>query len=323
VESSAEGLGPLFNAGSCAQCHNLPLPGGAGLMRVMRAECPDQDPAHNSLVHLFSTRPDIASARVPNDCSAVVVQRRTTTLLGAGLVEAIPDAQIEQLAKQQPSVVAGRPAYIIDIASGAERVGHFGWKAQHATLQSFAGDAYRNEMGITNSLFPTEVAPNGDAASLAVMDSTPDPEATEGSLERLADFMRMLAPPVRQVQDDLTQGESLFATTGCETCHYAAYTTSSADPVLDRRAVKLYSDLLLHNVGTGDGIAQADAAPDELRTPPLWGVRYAQLWLHDGRASSLDEAIRMHAGQALPASRAYALLPPEERDALISFVRSL
>ena len=322
-EVAAEGLGPLFNANSCSQCHNTPMPGGAGLMRVMRAECPGDTTAHESLVHLFSTRPDLGAASVRSDCKAVVTQRRTTSLMGAGLIEAIPDSAIEALANQQPSSIAGRPAYVTDVATRKERVGHFGWKAQHATLESFAGDAYRNELGITNELFPEEVAPNGNASLLAAMDPTPDPEAELGSLSRLADFMRLLTPPMAANPDDHAYGAELFEQVGCQSCHYAGFQTVSADALFDQRRVPLYSDLLLHDIGTGDGIAQADASGNELRTPPLWGVRNAQLWLHDGRATSLDQAIRLHGGQALAARQTYEALSTDDRAEVIAFLSSL
>jgi CxxC motif-containing protein (DUF1111 family) len=321
VEGSGEGLGPLFNASSCDQCHHAPAPGGAGLMRVTRVACRGRVDTRDTVVHLFSTRPDLASADVPRDCDPIVAQRRTTTLFGAGLIEAIPDADIEALAEFQPSEIAGRAAHVKDLVSGARRVGRFGWKAQHATLESFAGDAYRNEMGITNEMFPSEVAPNGDASLLIAMDPTPDPEAQVGSLGRLADFMRLLAAP--ETGDTPEDGAALFDELGCETCHHATFRAKSDEPALDGLDVALYSDLLLHDVGTGDGIAQADAAGNELRTPPLWGVRHAQLWLHDGRAASLDEAVRLHAGQALAAREAYTQLQPDEREALITFLNSL
>ncbi len=238
---------------------------------IQRASCEPQD----TLLHLFSTRPDLAAAGIPAHCDAVAAQRRTTSLFGAGLIEAIADDEIESLSERQPRDVAGRVAHVRDLVSGKRRVGRFGWKSQHATLESFAGDAYRNEMGITNELFPKEVAPNGDTTLLQAMDPTPDPEAQVGSLGRLADFMRLLAAPEPGPEDE--EGAALFSQIGCETCHQTAYRTISDEPALNAREVRLYSDLLLHDVGTGDGIAQGDAGENELRTPPLWGVRHAQL----------------------------------------------
>jgi CxxC motif-containing protein (DUF1111 family) len=321
VESSSAGLGPLFNGSSCHQCHNSPVPGGASSVRLTHVACRAQGARADTLLHLFSTRPDIASAVVPPDCDVVVAQRRTTSLLGAGLIEAIADADIEALAETQPSHVAGRAAHVKDLVSGKRRVGRFGWKAQYATLESFAGDAYRNELGITNELFPTEVAPHGDASLLLAMDPIPDPEAQVGALRRLADFMRLLAAP--EAGPTPVEGAALFMQLGCETCHHREFRSASDEPSLDRKDVRLYSDLLLHDVGTSDGIAQADASADELRTPPLWGVRHAQLWLHDGRAASLDEAIRLHGAQALEAREAYEELDDDARLAVIAFLNSL
>jgi CxxC motif-containing protein (DUF1111 family) len=155
------------------------------------------------------------------------------------------------------------------------------------------------------------------------MDPTPDPEAEVGSLDKLADFMRMLAPPMAADSAAHATGAALFEQAGCQSCHYAGYVTSSKNPVYDRRTLAMYSDLLLHDIGTGDGIAQADAGENELRTPPLWGARHAQLWLHDGRAASLDEAIRLHAGQALESRQAYEALETEDRAEVIAFLNSL
>ena len=326
VESAAEGLGPLFNGNSCAQCHNTPSPGGAGLMRVMRAACRTDTSLSasgdgDSLIHLFSTRPDLGAAGVISSCDATIAQRRTTSLFGIGLIEAIPDAELEAEADSQPQALRGRVAHITDIASGDERAGKLGWKAQHATLESFAGDAYRNEMGITNALFPDEVAPHGDHKVLALMDAVPDPEAENGAIGKLSDFMRLLAPPEPVAEEE--QGRELFEQLGCDTCHRQSYVSESSVHALEGKTVALYSDLLLHDIGTGDGIAQADASADEFRTAPLWGTRHAQLWLHDGRAPSMDAAIRAHAGQASEVSRAYAELEDEDREAVLAFLRSL
>src|SRR6185295_3212540 len=169
------------------------------------------------------------------------------------LIEAIPDDAIAAAAAEQASSEGphGAVAWVTDVASGMRRVGRFGWKAQHATLDAFAADAYRNEMGITNELFPMENAPNGDAAALAAMDWVPDPEARVGVVGELADFMRFLAPAAPRAGEtaDHAAGAVVFAAIGCAVCHRPSYTTA-ADAGAGRAGVTvaLYSDLLLHDV---------------------------------------------------------------------------
>lgn len=325
VDTAIEGLGPLFNAASCSHCHSLGGVGGGGLARVTRSVCVDaqgvvQEPAGGTLIPLFSTRPELSVAAPPADCDAHTVQRRSTPLFGAGLIEAIADESLEQLAAEQAPEIRGRVAWIEDIGTGEQRAGRFGWKAQHATLRSFAGDAYRNELGITNELFPDELAPGGDAALLAAMDPVEDPEAQVGAIDALADFMRFLPPPAAGEGSAL--GAELFQGSGCADCHV---------PVLNARetvefaaqSVPLYSDLLLHDVGTGDWIAQGAASGTELRTAPLWGLRFAPTYLHDGRASTVSEAILAHAGQAAPSRRAFTELSSSEQAELVSFLEAL
>src|SRR5438105_7323685 len=130
----------------------------------------------------------------------VVAKRKSTPLFGLGLIEAIPDSAILQNAQNpKPDGITGRPSIVQDVATGHTRIGRFGWKAQQATLLAFAGDAYLNEMGITNRLFPHENAPNGNAHLLEVYDGVSDPEDTtdpasgKADIDRLADFMRFLA----------------------------------------------------------------------------------------------------------------------------------
>ena len=284
-----------------------------------------------SLLQRFAIDPGVRET-VPREAN-VVAQRLSTPLFGAGLIEAIPDATIEALARQQkPDGVRGRAAIIDDLASGTKRVGRFGWKAQQASLTTFAGDAYVNEMGITNRLFPVENAPNGNRALLARFDKFADPEdpadptTNRGDIDSLADFMRMLAAPspTRQSQS-ASEGERLFSQAGCAVCHQPTMQTGpSPIAALDRKTVALYSDLLLHDMGRlNDSIAQASAGMREMKTPPLWGLRMRQPFLHDGRAATLDEAIRAHDGEGAPARDRYMQLSPLNSQQILDFLRTL
>jgi CxxC motif-containing protein (DUF1111 family) len=337
VETPESGLGPIFNGASCIQCHNGPAPGGGSPVRVTRfgrvvnGVFDDLAALGGSLLQRFAIDP-AARERIPPEAN-VVADRLSTPLFGAGLVEAIPDAAIlANAARSKPFGIGGRAAVVTDPTTGEQRVGRFGWKAQQATLLAFSADAYANEMGVTNRFFPTENAPNGRQAALAQFDHVADPEdvvdpATgRGAIDRAADFMRLLAPPPRlPLSRSAAVGERLFADTGCAQCHQPTLQTG-ASPVaaLDRKVVALYSDLLLHDMGElGDGIAQAGAQVREMRTAPLWGLRFRTPFLHDGRATTVDAAIRAHDGEAALVRDRYLRLPPEQQRQLRDFLAAL
>lgn len=230
-------------------------------------------------------------------------------LFGAGLIEAIDDDTLVALADLQNrgrDGVSGRAAVVADRGTGERRIGRFGWKAQHATLLAFGADAYRNEMGITNDLFPTEIAVGVDAARMRLCDPIPDPEdipdprTRRRGIDNFASFMRFLSPIAPEPLDEVASaGERIFAGIGCAACHVPALETgANANPRLHRQVVPLFSDLLLHDIGTGDGIVQASAEPTEIRTPALWGVRFRRPLLHDGSAATVGDAILRHRGKA-------------------------
>ena len=183
VENSEGGLGPIFNNNSCVACHNAGGTGGGSPILVTRfgrdtaGKFDSLEALGGSLLQDHAIDPAVQEV-IPAEAN-VTADRQSTPLFGLGLIEAIPDSTILQNAKR-PSIdgIRGRAAMITDIATGRERVGRFGWKNQQATLLSFAGDAYLNEMGITNRLFPHENAPNGNFALLATYDTVADPEDT-------------------------------------------------------------------------------------------------------------------------------------------------
>jgi CxxC motif-containing protein (DUF1111 family) len=340
VEASEEGLGPAFNGTSCAVCHNVPAVGGGGIIAELRAgrrnekgEFETLDASGETLFHLFSVPGHGCQPVVPSDAN-VFARRVPIPLFGAGLVEAIPDETLRALedpTDRDRDGVSGRAAIVTDVASGERRVGRFGWKAQHATLLAFGADAYRNEMGITNDLFPHEVAYGVSAAQMRLCDRFPDPEDVRDPLTRrrgidnFASFMRFLAPVARGgVDDEVRAGEQVFTAIGCAACHVPALQTGpSANPVFHRKLVPLFSDLLLHDVGTGDGIRQGVADSAEIRTPALWGLRLRRPLLHDGSAATPEEAVRRHASEADLARRGFERLSDADRAALLAFLRSL
>ena len=337
IETAEGGLGPIFNNDSCAVCHSTPLSGGASAIvetRFGRSRHGQFDPLANlggSLLQQFATNP-IALEHVPTEAN-VVAKRLTTPLFGAGLIEAIPDAEIAMNAlRRQPDGVNGRASRVLDPASGTMRVGRFGWKEQHASLLGFAADAYLNEMGVTSRLFPTENAPNGDQALLAKVLTTtgindpPNPVTGRGDIDASADFMRLLGPPPPvTLTSAAVAGQQLFDQLKCTACHLPMM-ISGESPVhaLAFKTVPLYSDLLLHDMGAlGDGIVQGPAGAREMRTAPLWGLRARGPFLHDGRASSVNDAVLAHDGEGAAARERYRQLSSAELRQLLAFLNSI
>jgi CxxC motif-containing protein (DUF1111 family) len=340
VETVEDGLGPAFNGSSCAVCHSVPSIGGAGVVAEVRAARRDERgefvelvPTSGSLFQIFSIPTHTCQPIIPPEAN-VISRRVPIPLFGAGLVEAIPDETL--LALDDPGDrdrdgISGRAAVITDIATGRRRVGRFGWKAQHATLLAFGADAYRNEMGITNDLFPTELAFGITPEQMTLCDRIPDPEdrpdrrTRRRGIDNFEAFMKFLAPAGRGAIDDTVRaGEILFGAVGCGSCHVPSLQTGpDANPLFHHKVVPLFSDLLLHDVGTGDGIRQEAAEPQEFRTPALWGLRLRRPLLHDGTAATIEDAVGVHGNEAATARGRFVALSPTQRAALLAFLKSL
>ncbi len=338
VEDAEEGLGPIFNGRSCAECHAAPRVGGISTVSEFRAGIlhPDgsfEEPAGGSLIHLFSIPPHETQAVIPRNAN-VVAPRRPIPLFGAGLVEAVADDLLA--AREDPEDldgdgVSGRVHWVTDKETGQVQAGRFGWKAQQSSLFTFGAEAYRNEMGITSDLFPNEMCPGGDCERIEFADSVPDPEdSPERStglrgIDNFANFMRLLGPPPRGEQNALTRrGEEVLRELLCSSCHVPTLATGpSPIGALRHKRFQPYGDFLLHDIGTGDGIRQKDAAPDEIRTMPLWGLGARAPFLHDGRAANIQQAIEMHAQEAERSRQGFEALSEEDRTALLAFLESL
>jgi len=291
--------------------------------------------------------------------ATIVAHRKTNALFGAGLIEAIPDATIRaNVHATAVDGVTGRAAVLSDpvtTAIGTNFVGRFGWKCQESTLLAFSGDAYLNEIGVTNRFFTTDLAPDGNEAALLAAEpygyslATPDTPTTQltpttlqdlpsnpalpesptnkDDIARFTDFMELLAPPpVLPLTAQAIQGQQLFTQVNCVACHTPSMQTgpSSVSTSLAFQNVPLYSDLLLHQMGSlADGIAQAAAQPGEMRTAPLWGLRARAPYLHDGRASTILEAILLHDGEARIIRNRFAAMPTASQQAIIAFLNSI
>jgi len=345
VFNPGQGLGPVFNHNSCAQCHNDGASGGAGSTAVIRFGTLDKggfDPLETlggSLLQSQAISPECVEV-VPPEAN-ITALRITPPVFGAGLVEAVSDAAILDGFTNPPLGVQGF-AHMVgaleDPQGSPLRVGRFGWKAQVATVLTFSADATLNEMGITNRFLTQDNAPNGDSGLLTLCDSVADPEdGPDGQgvhfIDRVTDFQRFLAPPPQTPKSGMT-GESLLSGIGCTSCHRPQFVTGQApQTALTNRTIQPYSDFLLHNMGTlSDGIGQGDAPGTHMRTAPLWGLRVRDPLLHDGSVAGGTFAERIHqvvmahnapGSSAGSAAAGFAALTVAEQNALISFLDSL
>jgi CxxC motif-containing protein (DUF1111 family) len=302
------GLGPVFNARACAECHQNPVSGGSSQFTEIRAGHRDANGtfvaatvsindglntiANRSIINDRAVTPQ-AQEHVP-DTETIRTLRAALNTLGDGFVEAIDDSTLRAIAQYQMEVSDGRihgEAIEVPVleAPGQTRIGRFGWKDQHSSLLSFIGDAYLNEMGVTNRLRLKDVTTIGKV--------TADPEDTPDSLgladiDHFAQFIRGTKAPPRDAALARTAaartGEGLFARIGCVTCHVSSIVTAPAGTAINggsftvpdalgSKIIHPYSDFLLHDIDTGDGIVQnppQDTA-NKLRTVPLWGFAHA------------------------------------------------
>ena len=383
VEQVDDGLGPVYNAQSCRECHQNPTSGGASQVTELRVghlgadgrfrnpaipigrgtdTVPDRTLINDRAICPNATFPDSEiQERVP-DTETIRTLRASLNLLGDGFVEAVADQTLLDIARDQRQTTHGRihgQALAVPIveAPGRTAVGRFGWKDQHASLLSFAGDAYLNEMGITTRLFPDEVVAACNTASEP--NDEPGPDGL-GDVDRFARFMRATKAPARDTVlargPAATTGSQLFDSIGCATCHVRTLVTAPAGTVINggvdtigaalgAKTFHPFGDFLLHDVGTGDGIAIA--APEhygrsftrftwqafsmdsllgsrnKVRTAPLWGVRLRPRLMHDATSLTFRDAIVRHRGEASEVTDHFLRLSKSQQAAIIEFLKSL
>jgi CxxC motif-containing protein (DUF1111 family) len=347
-EDIDEGLGPVFNAQSCAECHQNPVTGAISQVTELRAGHFDGfnfvDHPGGSLINDRAIDASIQERVLGGN--EVRTFRTSLNTLGDGFVEAVDSNTLVAIANGQPSGMRGQFIEVpVGEAGGLTRGGRFGWKNQHASLLSFSADAYLNEMGITSVLQPTENTSNGN--SPAAFDGATDPEdpAVPGSpngedVEAFTRFMRASKAPPRDAAlaatADAQAGSNLFNQVGCNICHVRNITTAPAGTVINRGAFTVppalgnkvihpFGDFLLHNVGTGDGIVQngGQSTRNKVRTAPLWGVRSRGRLMHDGETLNRNESILRHAGEATGVINSYRNLSTNQKNQLITFLNSL
>jgi CxxC motif-containing protein (DUF1111 family) len=411
VDVKEDGLGPVYNAQSCKECHQNPVTGAISQITELRAGHTVSgvfyDAPGGSLINDRGLPTDNYNAsdtrksakvqeRVPPLYTAAVISgpaltadeltrtfRTSLNTLGDGFVEAIADGTLISIANNQPGTTGNEvhgliinvPVMEANLLNNnldcldptkvcIKRVGRFGWKNQHASLLSFSGDAYLNEIGITNFLVPAENTSLGRFVGYGNphnFDSEPDNinctgqtfpcgEDLEQDIKTFAEFMRATkAPPrdpdiISQFLADVNAGASLFASMpvngtpfySCSVCHVPAIVTAPACTVINggqftvpaalaNKNIRPFSDFLLHDVGTGDGIVQngGQITRNTVRTPPLWGVRTRTRLMHDGNEKTFNDAILRHAGEATQVRNRYINLSTDDKRRLITFLESL
>ncbi len=383
IETLADGLGPLYNAQACRECHQDPTSGGHSQVTELRVGHRGADGRFanpripiargtevitgRTLVNDRAICPDATfpdteiHERVPAS-ENIRTERVSLNVLGDGFVEAVADQTFIDLARAQCKSTHGKICgQVLRVpileAPGHTGVGRFGWKDQQASLVSFAGDAYINEMGITNRLFPEEFT------NLCNQAAEPNDKPGDDGLDDVDHFARFMratkAPPRDAVLAETPlakRGAALFQRIGCAICHIASLTTAAPGTAINggtfiipealgNKRFHPYSDFLLHNVGTGDGIAVAmpehfgphihmslrhdfstwefQRSANKIRTAPLWGVRLRTRLMHDGLSVTLVDAIRRHRGEASEVRRRFQSLSKNDQEALLEFLRSL
>jgi len=377
AEGIDDGLGPLHNAQSCRECHQNPASGGNSQVTELRVgHLGPEGRFVNPAIPIAGGAEAVTGRTLVNDraicpsrefpdqeiqervpeSETIRTERISLGLLGDGLVELVPDEFLRSLAEWQCRETRGRicgKAIAVPVleAPGTYALGRFGWKSQHASLLSFAADAYLNEMGITSRLLPDEVTERCDTVE------DPEDQASGGGLadiDLFARFMRATKAPPRDAALAATaaavKGSALFDAAGCATCHVRTLATAPAGTpfhggtlvvprALGGKAFHPFGDFLLHDVGTGDGVAlavfehhgkaylhmqpQFELTANRLRTPPLWGLRTRSRLMHDGLSLTPRDAILRHRGEADDARRRFERLRQEEQEALLAFLRSL
>ena len=383
VEQLSDGLGPLYNAQSCRECHQNPVSGAASQVTELRVGHNGRDGrfgnpeipiAHGSEVivgrSLVNDRAICPNGAFPNneiqervpDTETIRTFRLSLNLLGDGFVEAVADQTLVELAQQQckssHKKICGQILEVpIVEAPGQMSVGRFGWKDQHASLLSFAGDAYLNEMGITNRLQPDEVTTLCN--TVAEPNDKPGPDGLS-DIDHFARFIRATKAPARDLQlmnsTAARKGTGLFDKIGCAACHVETLTTAPAGTKIDGGTFTIpaalgsiafhpWGDFLMHDIGTGDGILQAtrehygkkvfemmsgylakqnfESSRNKIRTAPLWGVRLRPRMMHDGASLTFRDAIVRHSGEAAHVTKEFEKLKKEDQEAIIEFLKSL
>lgn len=327
-----DGLGPVYARASCGDCHAGDGRGPGLVMRVGRLDPNVSDERMRELLPFGDMeRPYAIGAAKPLLLNVGPELKKSPRLpppvFGRGYIEAVDDASIEaQFALARPGgSISGRIARIEDGPERSSRIGRFGLKARTADLTAFTAEALHGDMGLTSSRHPEEPSSENELTS----DGKPGIDVSDEQVAMLADYVRLLALPPRISKSD-REGALLFAQLDCSGCHVPSLRTRANYPIAQLADIDapLYSDLLLHDMGEelSDGIKEGAAEAREWRTAPLIGLRFQNAFLHDGRASSVEEAILLHGGadsEGGPSKAAFVSLDRAQQQALVRFVQGL
>jgi CxxC motif-containing protein (DUF1111 family) len=315
---SDSGIGDLINGDSCRACRFDPEVGGSGPIgvNIIRFGTLDEDgeftePGHGSMLHKLSAPGSGLLRGEVTDEANVFEVRQTPSVMGLGLFEQVSEEAMRELADPDDSDEDGISGRVSEVADG--RVGKFGWKAQIASIREFVRDALSGELGLT--------LPSEEGALTGVeqdADVYADPEVDMSLIDELTFFMEMLAMPPSTEGSENERGREVFSEVGCTNCHVEELPGSNGP-------VRLYSDLLLHDVQPEDyrGVVQGSAEHDEFRTTSLRGIRFTAPYWHDGQSFTIDEAIRRHESEGAQSRQAYEELSEADREALLEFVEGL
>ena len=385
--SGGEGLGPMFNAKSCASCHIRDGRGhppknanddfismlfflASSSSRARRTENAVPHPVYGTQIQDFSVpgitpeakpRVEYEEFEVKLNGGEVAMLRKpiyrfvdlangplgegtqisprvANPMIGMGLLEAIPDERLRELADPDDADgdgISGRPNRVWDKRLNAIVNGRFGWKAGQPNVVQQTALALSGDMGLSTSFFPNGHGDCTDAQTdcLAAPTGEGEVEVSDQALDQLTFYARNLAVPPRLHAKDLhiLKGKALFNTAGCASCHTPKHVTSSDDATPKQfrgQTIWPYTDMLLHDMGEGlaDGFSEGVATGREWRTPPLWGIGRTRkvnkhtFFLHDGRARNVLEAILWHGGEAEAAKQAVVDMTPDERRHLLAFL---
>jgi CxxC motif-containing protein (DUF1111 family) len=343
-EDTAAGLGPIFNGNGCGECHIANQTLGATSQIVERRAgfwngTTFVDHPGGSLIQDRAFDPNDQELVIPASTN-VIALRSTISVMGDGFVEAIANTTLQNLAAAQPAAQRGQLINVPVLEfPGQTRIGRFGHKDQQASILSFSADAYVNEMGITSPMQPDENTSNGRTVARPP-DAPPGVDDEGVDVELFALFMRStLAPPVdpvRAASADAVAGSTHFNNIGCGVCHTRTIVTAAPGTLINGGAMRVskalgdkiihpFSDFMLHDVATGDGIVQNGGVGtrNKIRTAPLWGLRARGRFMHDGLTFSLEDAIARHGGQAATARTNFNNLTAANRKRVLAFLLSL
>ncbi|MEQ8523674.1 di-heme oxidoredictase family protein [Gracilimonas sp.] len=308
-----------------------------GDVRVRYEEIPGEYPdgTKYSLRKPIYEFDSLAYGDFPDDI--MISPRIAQHLVGLGLLEAIPEERLKEVADSADADndgISGRINYVYDHINGKMSAGRFGWKANEPSVRQQTAVAFREDIGITSEHFPEELCAENQKGCKE-FPSGGNPELTSDILDRLTLYTETIAVPARRNwdQEDVLKGKKAFIEIGCASCHVPQQKTGihPNHPELSNQTIYPYTDLLLHDMGPGlaDGRPDWKATGTEWRTPPLWGIGLIEtvsghtFFLHDGRARNLEEAILWHGGEAESAKDNFKELPKTERENLITFLNSL